>query len=72
MLKGFTFLHIQRNLFIALENNIFRDLCSHLLGDKQNYVGSSVKLIDKLLDYMQPAYFTKQSNRPILRAIEKS
>lgn len=71
MLKGFTFLHIQRNLFIALKNHNTSGIYA-LIWDKQNYVGSSVKLIDKLLDYMQPAYFTKQSNRPILRAIEKS
>jgi group I intron endonuclease len=35
------------------------------------YVGSSIKLTDRLLDYMQPAYLGQQTNRPILRAIVK-
>lgn len=35
------------------------------------YVGSSIKLTDRLLDYMQPAYLGQQTRRPILRAIVK-
>jgi group I intron endonuclease len=37
----------------------------------KNYVGGSVNLAHRLLDYMQPAYLAKQANRPIVRAIVK-
>jgi group I intron endonuclease len=35
------------------------------------YVGGSINLTNRLLDYMQPAYLAQQTNRPILRAIVK-
>src|ERR1700722_7840346 len=35
------------------------------------YVGSSINLAHRLLDYMQPAYLAQKTNRPILRAIVK-
>jgi group I intron endonuclease len=35
------------------------------------YVGSSIHLGARLLDYMQPAYLARNSNRPILRALLK-
>jgi group I intron endonuclease len=35
------------------------------------YIGSSINLTNRLLDYMQPAYLAQQTNRPILRAIIK-
>jgi group I intron endonuclease len=35
------------------------------------YIGSSINLTNRLLDYMQPAYLGQQTNRPILRAITK-
>lgn len=35
------------------------------------YIGSSIKLTDRLLDYMQPAYLAGRINSPVTRAIIK-
>jgi group I intron endonuclease len=59
-------------LDISLENRgssgVYALICK---VNNKFYVGSSVYLANRLLDYMQPAYLAKKANRPILRAIFK-
>lgn len=57
---------------IILENRnsagVYALICR---ANNKFYVGSSINLTNRLLDYMQPAYLAQQTNRPILRAIVK-
>jgi len=68
----FTFLRYLRKKAIILENKgsagVYALICK---VNNKFYVGSSIKLTDRLLDYMQPAYLGQQTKRPILRAIVK-
>jgi len=70
--KRIYFSPLTEKIIISLENRnssgVYALICK---VNNKIYIGSSVKLSDRLLDYMQPAYLTKQANRPILRAIEK-
>src|SRR5436305_901550 len=63
---------LSEKLDISLENRgssgVYALICK---VNNKFYVGSSVYLANRLLDYMQPAYLAKKANRPILRAIFK-
>jgi group I intron endonuclease len=57
---------------ISLENRgssgVYALICK---ASNKFYVGSSVCLANRLLDYMQPAYLAQLVNRPILKALRK-
>jgi len=57
---------------ISLENHnqagVYALICK---VSNQFYIGSSVYLGARFLDYMQPAYLAQQVNRPILKALLK-
>lgn len=63
---------LSEKLAISLENRgssgVYALICK---VNNKFYVGSSINLANRLLDYMQPAYLAQQTNRPILRAIVK-
>jgi hypothetical protein len=55
-----------KKVLISLENRnssgVYALIC---LITQKYYVGSSVKLGNRLLDYMQPAYLAKRENSPV-------
>jgi hypothetical protein len=57
---------------ISLENlnqvGVYALICK---ASNKTYIGSSVYLGARLLDYMQPAYLAQLVNRPILKALRK-
>jgi len=70
--KRIYFFPLSEKPIISIENRnqagVYALICR---VTNKNYVGGSVNLANRLLDYMQPAYLAKQANRPILRAIVK-
>jgi group I intron endonuclease len=63
---------LSEKLTISLENRgssgVYALICK---VNNKFYVGSSVNLVNRLLDYMQPAYLAQHTNRLILRALVK-
>jgi group I intron endonuclease len=61
---------LSEKLTISLESSsgVYALICK--VANK-NYVGGSVNLTHRLLDYMQPAYLAKQANKPILKTLRK-
>jgi group I intron endonuclease len=58
--------------YISLENRdssgVYALICK---VTNKVYIGSSIKLGQRLLDYMQPAYLFSRSNSPLIRALVK-
>jgi group I intron endonuclease len=70
--KRIYFSPLSEKALISLENRnqagVYALICR---VTNKNYVGGSVDLAHRLLDYMQPAYLAKQANKPILKTLRK-
>jgi group I intron endonuclease len=70
--KRIYFSPLSEKALISIENRnqagVYALICR--VANK-NYVGGSVNLTHRLLDYMQPAYLAKQANKPILKTLRK-
>src|SRR5437870_5513238 len=69
---GIVFASHMEKFIISLENlnksGVYALIC---MGTNKQYIGSSVKLGARFLDYMQPAYLGRRPNSPLLKAILK-
>lgn len=70
--KRIYFFPLSEKVIISLENRnqagVYALICK---VTNRFYIGSSVYLGARLLDYMQPAYLARLVNRPILEALRK-
>jgi group I intron endonuclease len=70
--KRIYFFPLSEKAIISIENRnqagVYALICR---VTNQIYVGGSVNLANRLLDYMQPAYLAQLVNRPILKALRK-
>jgi group I intron endonuclease len=70
--KRIYFAPSDEKLIISFENRNQAGVYALICRITQKYyVGSSIKLGNRLLDYMQPAYLAKRENSPVTRAILK-
>jgi group I intron endonuclease len=70
--KRIYFNPLSEKALISLENRNTSGIYSLICKvNNKIYVGSSINLSNRLLDYMQPAYLAQSTNRPILRALVK-
>jgi len=70
--KRIYFNPLTEKAIISLENRNTSGVYSLICKvNNKIYVGSSINLSNRLLDYMQPAYLAQRTNRPILRALVK-